>query len=297
MSAPSPDFLPAHDVFRGGRDEVPGSGPLLFLLHGVFGSRRNWRSMARNLQARHPEWTVVSVDLRHHGESAGAPGPSDLSAAADDLARLGAHLGRHPDVVSGHSFGGKVALAYLERHPRDLSQVWVLDTPLGPGHRPNSPRSDGEVSRVIDVLRTLPGPFRHRAEAQVSLRERGLPPGLAAWLASDLAPDGEGKHHWRFELEGIAALLESYWATDFHPFLARPPASVEVVIADQSDRWTPAETARLERTSSTSAHLRVHHLPDAGHWLHVDDPQGLLRLFAAHLPSTEQLQGQRRQTA
>jgi esterase len=44
-----------------------GNGPVLTILHGLFGSARNWDSIARRLAAKR---RVIAFDLRNHGASA-----------------------------------------------------------------------------------------------------------------------------------------------------------------------------------------------------------------------------------
>src|SRR5207302_9055678 len=41
-----------------------GEGPPLAILHGLFGSGRNWTSIAQRLAKQH---RVVTLDLRNHG--------------------------------------------------------------------------------------------------------------------------------------------------------------------------------------------------------------------------------------
>lgn len=61
---------------------------------------------------------MVLVDLRNHGRSAEIEGlepPHDMVNAANDLAHLVKARGwAWPDVVIGHSMGGKVALQFAE---------------------------------------------------------------------------------------------------------------------------------------------------------------------------------------
>jgi alpha-beta hydrolase superfamily lysophospholipase len=61
---------------------------------------------------------MVLVDLRNHGRSAEIKGlepPHDMVNAANDLAHLVKARGwAWPDVVIGHSMGGKVALQFSE---------------------------------------------------------------------------------------------------------------------------------------------------------------------------------------
>lgn len=62
-------------------------------------------------------WRIVLVDLRNHGKSAeiGLPPPHNLENAAKDLANLVKAEGWDwPDVVMGHSIGGKVALQFVQ---------------------------------------------------------------------------------------------------------------------------------------------------------------------------------------
>ena len=46
--------------------EISGSGAPLVILHGLFGSATNWRSVARSLATDHE---VHALDLRNHGAS------------------------------------------------------------------------------------------------------------------------------------------------------------------------------------------------------------------------------------
>src|SRR5688572_33089052 len=104
-----------------GNSEAPR---VALVLHGVFGSGSNFRSLMKSLAAERPEWRFVLVDLRLHGRSLEAPPPHSLAACAGDLAELTRALALSPAAVIGHSFGGKVALSYAERPPPSLQQVW-----------------------------------------------------------------------------------------------------------------------------------------------------------------------------
>src|SRR5205085_6580304 len=64
------------------------SSDLLLLTHGIYGAGSNWRSIARKLNERRPEWGVVLVDLRQHGRSEPGEPPHTIAACADDLRAL-----------------------------------------------------------------------------------------------------------------------------------------------------------------------------------------------------------------
>ena len=58
-----------------------GAGSPVAILHGLFGSGRNWRSIAQHLAAHH---RVLTFDLRNHGVSPWADGMS-YSEMVEDL--------------------------------------------------------------------------------------------------------------------------------------------------------------------------------------------------------------------
>lgn len=266
-------WLPAHDVFG-----PPPGDQTLFLLHGILGNRNNWRTFARKLVEALPGWTVVTLDHRHHGDSRGAPPPDTVDACADDLAALAVHLGVQPRVTVGHSFGGKVVLRHAARHPAGIEAVWVLDTPPGPGTRGGE---DHEVVRVLGALRDLPMPLARRDSVVTELRARGLSEGIALWMTTNLGPV-DGGFAFRFDLDACERLIRDYFVCDTWPVLlqSRQTPRIEVVRAERSDRWD-AETLARFAAIGEGVPTRLRTLPNAGHWLHADNPAGLLAMLSA----------------
>lgn len=122
------------------------------ILHGLLGQGRNWRSFGKTLaqdaqRKTGSAWRVFNLDLRCHGNSSQLPGfnpPHTMQECARDVVRfVDRHLrcgisehphlqlvsctyltimqgrgldrtcrGVRPNLVIGHSMGGKVALEY-----------------------------------------------------------------------------------------------------------------------------------------------------------------------------------------
>lgn len=260
-------MLPAHAVVT-----TPGATPMhtAFILHGILGSGRNWRAFARQLARLHPTWRLVLVDLRNHGDSNPAPPPHTVAACADDLVELAEELG-HPTLVIGHSYGGKVAMAYGRLAPEGLAGVWVLDSqPGAPGFLP----ADHDVARVIAALEKVTLPVPSHAALQEELLGQGFSPMMAGWMTTNLRREPAGLV-WRFDLAAVSEMLSDYVRDDLWPWLEEPGVAVDVVRGGRSDRWSEADIARLERLPGVSLHT----LPEAGHWLHVDAPAALLQLL------------------
>jgi len=73
-------------------------------LHGILGSKRNWRTPAKQLVKHNPQYKCILVDLRGHGESISLSNQSHtLRDCAQDLSDLVGHLNIHPTIISGHS--------------------------------------------------------------------------------------------------------------------------------------------------------------------------------------------------
>jgi pimeloyl-ACP methyl ester carboxylesterase len=253
-----------------------------WFIHGIMGSQRNWRSFARGLAERHPEWSCVTLDLRNHGASGSRPDPQTLEACADDLQELAREIGT-PDLVSGHSFGGKVALAWAARRAEQPRRFWILDCPPGLGRTDSSSEVGGELARVLEAVDAIPTPLARRGEVLGMLVARGLSRPLASWMSTNLVRSEAGGYVWAFDLDGIRAMIADYWARDFFPFLetrvaAQVGAEFDFVRAANSDRWTEEDQARLASLAASPA-LRYRILEEAGHWLHVDNPEGLSALF------------------
>ncbi len=285
-------FLPAYLEIV-----APGARPerTAYVLHGILGSARNWRSfVGKRLAERLPGWRFVLVDLRHHGDSRGAPPPDTVAACALDVGRLAAALGAPPAAVIGHSFGGKVALACagLPGSPwHGLASVWALDTP--PGARSDGAAAvDGEVEAVLAAVAHVPQPLPDRSALDAALRGAGLAPGVVAWMSTNLrrATDAEGGdgYVWRFDLAGVRALIEDFGRLDLWSMLAtRPPGQAPIVHlleAGGGGRWDPEAQALLQAVARTGA-VVAHRLPDAGHWVHVDAPDALADMLVADLAS------------
>ena len=277
------------DLARLHYDETTAEGEpccaTILLLHGIYGSGQNWRSVARRLVGRRPEWRVVAVDLCSHGRSPRLE-PQTLRACAEDLAEVEARLGDDVRAVLGHSFGGKVALLHASLAGSDPSagprQYWIVDA--APGAR----RQVGGPWRILEALRRSPGPFDRRVDAQAAFEAEGFPRAVARWMATNVAPvrnRRDGQMEWRIDPEEMERHLDDFAGTDLWNVVESPPAgtTIHFVRATDSAALTPADVRRIELVARRSGRVSLHHVP-GGHWLNVENPDGLVKLLARELP-------------
>jgi len=203
--------------------------------------------------------------------------------------------------------------------PRPV-QVWVLDTLPGEvrqGDVSGSPRSQrpGRQGRddddleatlpppasaeeqallqqqrrdhpadLIQALRLLPTPVPSRNAVLEHLTRAGFSAAVARWMTTNLRPSATPGASaardlaWTFDVDGLADMYRSYEAADLWPLLETPPQGLRVdfVRAEGSTfRWAGPDRDRLERLGH-----RVHVLRNSGHWVHTDNPQGLVELMS-----------------
>lgn len=259
------------------RDDASTPTRWVLFLHGILGTGLNWRTFARRWVEAKDGWGAVLVDLRMHGASQGFEPPHTVQAAAQDLVELTRGLEGPVEAVVGHSFGGKVALAYVDRRHGELERAVLLDS--SPGTRLDH-RGSESTFQVLQFLERV-GPTASRNAFVAAAEAAGLSRGIAMWLAMNLEKRGDD-FVVKLDLHVIHALLEDYFRLDLWEVLEHPPGRVrfDVVLGGKSRVFSDEERARvLALAAREPSRLRVEVLPEAGHWLHVEDPDGVTRVL------------------
>jgi pimeloyl-ACP methyl ester carboxylesterase len=152
-----------------------GEGPVLVLLHGLFGQSGNFGAVQRRLAVGR---RVVAMDLRNHGASPHAPG-MDYRTLAADVAETIAALGLGPCAILGHSMGGKAAMALALARPDLVSRLCVAD--IAPvRYRPHL------VTYALAMRAMALAPGLSRAAADAALAPVVADAGERAFLLSNL---------------------------------------------------------------------------------------------------------------
>lgn len=248
----------------------------LLMLHGIYGRGRNWQQIARAVTAARPEYGAWLVDLPYHGDSAAGRHGDTIRGLAADLADWSAAQQIAPAAVLGHSFGGKVALAFaatLREHPL---QVWVIDST--PEARPPS----GSAWEMLALVRSLPPRFSSREEVVDAIVSAGFARGVALWMASNLVRE-EGGFVWRLDFDAMERLMTDFFATPLWDVIENPSPlhEIHIVKASASNAISREAVERLEAAAGDRVH--VHHR-EGGHWIHTEAPEVVTELLVQSLP-------------
>ena len=254
-------------------------------LHGILGSGTNLRAVAKRFVGECPGWHAHLLDLRGHGRSPKGTRDPSIEAAARDVELFDSWA--RPDLIVGHSFGGKVALEMvqlgIDRHmTRDESSLvpfgHVMTLDSNPGAREPLVGGDSALG-VLDTIDALPETFPTKAAFIRSVGERHGH-ALAQWLAMSTEPTSLGGVRFALDRGEMRALLHDYFARDLWSVVEAPPEGVHLhlVIADRSISYSPDDRARAAAIAAREPRVTVDVLP-ADHWVHVDDPDGVQRVL------------------
>jgi esterase len=245
-----------------------GKGPSLAILHGLFGSGRNWAGIAQRLAAHH---RVIALDLRNHGVSPWAETMGYAEMAADVSTTLNAS-GHRRFALLGHSMGGKVAMVLALGRVEDVERLVVVD--IAPVAYQARHLAYVRAMRALDL-----GAIKRRAEADARLAPAIPDAAERGFLLQNLVFDG-GNARWRLNLAAIELAM-----ADLVGFPVLPPAAsyrgpALFVAGGRSDYLRPEHKAEIRRRFPVA---RIARIADAGHWLHAEQPQAFLDIVEPFL--------------
>lgn len=238
-----------------------GAGPPLLVLHGLFGSGRNWHGIARVLA---PRFRVLTVDLRNHGDSPHDP-RMDYPAMAADVLELMNRLDLLSATVLGHSMGGKAAMLLALEHPRRVQRLVAVDiAPVDYGHH---------FHDLVDAMQSLPGAtLASRRQADACLAGRIPDAPLRQFLLQSLVPT-DGGFRWRINLSAIDAHMQAIVGFPALPEDLHYPGPALFIRGARSDSLAAEHEAAVRRRFPGA---RIETLPGAGHWPHAECPEEFL---------------------
>ena len=242
--------------------------PVFICLHGLLGSSRNWRSVARDLS---DSLAICTLDLPNHGKS---PHTNEISvsAMAEQVLAWLDHSKIEAFSLCGHSLGGKVAMRIACDHPERVENLTVVD--IAPRDYPpehHIPTLDALLSLGLDK-------FTSRKEIDEALTSEIPNWAFRQFLLTNLEEISDG-FRWK---PNLVLLRKSIGQLSSNPL-------------EVNDRF---DGPTLFVRGGKSGYLRTEHYPqirthfpqsqievlqEVGHDVHVEDRPGFLRIIREFL--------------
>ncbi|WFZ27930.1 esterase [Citrobacter portucalensis] len=234
----------------------------IVLVHGLFGSLDNLGILARDLVVDHD---IIQVDMRNHGLSPRSPEMNYPAMAQDLLDTLDAQQIEKATFI-GHSMGGKAVMALTALAPDRIDRLVAID--IAP--------VDYQVRRHDTIFTAInavtDAQVTSRQQAASVMRQHLHEEGVIQFLLKSFV-DGE----WRFN---VPVLWDQYphivgWETIpawEHPALFIPGGNSPYVTE-----------AYREQLLAQFPQARAHVIAGAGHWVHAEKPEAVLRAIRRYL--------------
>ena len=237
--------------------KVGENGPDFVVLHGLFGSGKNWRSFAGSLEEDFQVWTL---DARNHGDSPHADSMS-YQQMAEDVVRFFDGNELENVILLGHSMGGKTAMQLALRFPDRIAALIVVDiAPVCYDHQ----QKQLKLIEAMQGLHLEAEMSRSDIEKKLALK---IPEKrLLSFLMTNLYRQN-GQFQWRIGLEQIAVGM---------PYLLNYPELKSVFkgpvqfIGGENSAYLKFEYHALIRKKFPESRITM--LKNCGHWLHVEQP-------------------------
>ncbi|BET42954.1 esterase [Atlantibacter hermannii] len=234
----------------------------IVLVHGLFGSLDNLGVLARELVT---DFDIVQVDMRNHGLS---PRSDEMNypAMAQDLLDTLDELSIDKATLIGHSMGGKAVMAATRIAPERIDKLVAID--IAPVDY--KVRRHDEIFAAINAVTEAGATTRQ--EAAALMRQHIPEDGIIQFLLKSFAA-GE----WRFN---VPALWDQYphivgWDT--------VPAWDHPALFIRGGNSPYVDESHRDALLAQFPQARAHVIAGAGHWVHAEKPQAVVRAIRRYL--------------
>jgi len=234
----------------------------IVLVHGLFGSLDNLGVLARELVT---DFDIVQVDMRNHGLS---PRSDEMNypAMAQDLLDTLDELSIDKATLIGHSMGGKAVMAATRIAPERIDKLVAID--IAPADY--KVRRHDEIFAAINAVTEAGATTRQ--EAAALMRQHIPEDSIIQFLLKSFAA-GE----WRFN---VPALWDQYphivgWDT--------VPAWDHPALFIRGGNSPYVDESHRDALLAQFPQARAHVIAGAGHWVHAEKPQAVVRAIRRYL--------------
>ena len=249
--------------------EAEGEGAPLLLLHGFTGSAAGW---APQIEAFAGRARIVAVDLLGHGRSDAPADPRRyrIERAGEDIVGVLDRLGLRRTTVLGYSMGGRLGM-WLATAAPDRVGALILDS-ASPGLRDPAQRRAREVddARLATTIERdgIAAFVAHWERLSMFATQAGLPEAVRRSVRAQ---------RLQHTAIGLANSLRGMGQGVQPPLHDRLP-QLRIPTLLIAGAFDPAYCAHAREMSTLIPGARLAIVPDAGHAVHLEQPDAFCRL-------------------
>lgn len=244
------------------------SGPVVVILHGLFGSSKNWVSLARHLSG---SCIVYTPDARNHGASFHTA-THTTDEMAGDLNALLDHLNVRRAILIGHSMGGLTAMRFTLSHPSKVAGLVVVD--IAP--RVYNLRYTDEFA----ALNTDLSQFKSRREIDTALANHVKNTPVRQFLQTNIESTPEGHYRW---VLNVSVLEKSRERASLTLEQDEVFSGAALFLRATNEKFIRDEDLATIYKHFTAA--QVVNFTKGNHWLHVTEAQKFLTVVSDFISS------------
>ena len=249
-----------------------GRGSPIVIIHGLYGSSDNWVNIGKRLAEKH---TVYMLDQRNHGRS-----PFADSHTYDDLRTdLEKFFDEHKiekAILLGHSMGGKVAMWFAADFPEKVEKLIIADIAPKDYLLLNDDSQYYLHQNILLAMQEIDFTLiKSRNDVDDFMAEKLDNERIRQFLLKNVAKDKKTKHYrWRVNaevlyehLDEIVSGVNQNWLDDRTPITSYPVIFIRGLL---SNYIMPEDESLIKEIYPDA---RIVDIPDAGHWLHAEQPE------------------------
>jgi pimeloyl-ACP methyl ester carboxylesterase len=253
-----------------------GQGPVLIILHGLYGSSDNWITVARKLSTR---YTVYLIDLRNHGKSPHSHEHS-YTLMAEDIEELITSESIEKTYIIGHSMGGKVAMLYAAIHPEKIAGLIVVD--IGPGGYANlsqySPQVIGHLNIVNAMLSIDLSKFTSRTEIEIELAKTIHDLPTRQFIMKNIDRNKDYSFTWKLNVDAISRSLPAMMGSIYLDKILNDKQLTQfpvLFIKGAHSGYISSDQITLIMKYFPGAQINT--IPEAKHWVQAEQPEMFMK--------------------
>ena len=134
------------------------------------------------------------------------------------------------------------------------------------------------INKVVAAVDAVKRPIPTYTYLKKELLASGLTPLLADWLSTSVRRNADRQYEFVYTTDTIRSMLKTYRQADYWDVIGNPPPGchIRLVRAEKNHIWTEDIIERLDiLAEELKGRFSTRLVKDSGHWLQVDNPEGL----------------------